>query len=264
MNNTASTIYQTASRIKKGSRVLDIGSGNGSLSSLLLAMEKDVTIDAIELKEPDEKIKKLYRKLYCDSIENAITYLDLSQYDYIVMLDVLEHLYDPYTLLKEIYKLTTLQTTCIFSVPNIAHGSIILSLIDENFEYQNEGLLDRTHIRFFTKKTFLEIVNRIQFHTNEIITIQYDILCTKITISSSFINKIMYLFFLFTKQKNEFQYIFILSKNPTNLVENVVTAERTSCIAIKQKISFLLPALYRFLKKTKQLISNNKQSGPSK
>lgn len=71
--------------------------------------------------------------------------------------DTLEHLYDPWGLLKRIHKLLSKDGQIIACIPNAQHWSIQTSLCGGVFRYQDQGLMDRTHIRWFTRTTILEL-----------------------------------------------------------------------------------------------------------
>jgi hypothetical protein len=74
------------------------------------------------------------------------------KFDVIIIADVLEHLYDPWTALPRVKELLADDGTIIVSIPHAGHNSVIACLLDEDVEYRDAGLLDRTHIRFFGMK----------------------------------------------------------------------------------------------------------------
>ena len=74
-------------------------------------------------------------------------------FDVAVFGDVLEHLRDPWNILKNLKNYLNPGGFIVASIPNIAHGAVRLSLLQGNFNYQQYGILDNTHIRFFTKVT---------------------------------------------------------------------------------------------------------------
>ena len=88
-------------------------------------------------------------------------------YDHIILADVLEHLYDPSQVLRELVSFLKADGKIHISVPNIAHNDIIINLINNYWNYTPLGLLDNTHIRFwaynnlepFFKKANLSMVN---------------------------------------------------------------------------------------------------------
>ena len=71
------------------------------------------------------------------------------KFDTIIAADVLEHLYDPWTVLKGMKKLLNETGKIILSLPHAAHCAIMSCLLEEDFQYGEWGLLDKTHIRFF-------------------------------------------------------------------------------------------------------------------
>ena len=93
----------------------------------------------------------------------------LRGYDVIVLGDILEHLAAPEAVLQRLVDLQRPGSTFIISVPNIANLWVRLSLLMGRFNYADRGILDRTHLRFFTRKTLLAMLNRTGL---EIMTIQ--------------------------------------------------------------------------------------------
>ncbi len=78
------------------------------------------------------------------------------KFDLILLLDVLEHLRDPFTLVQRCQTLLTGKGLLLISIPNINNLRILKKLILNNdFPYTDSGLLDRTHLRFFTDRSFL-------------------------------------------------------------------------------------------------------------
>lgn len=71
-------------------------------------------------------------------------------FDYIIMGDILEHLIEPEKLLNELKSHLSERGTIITSIPNILHFSAIGQILKGSFEYADSGVLDRTHMRFFT------------------------------------------------------------------------------------------------------------------
>ena len=82
------------------------------------------------------------------------------RYDRVIFSDVLEHLKDPWAVLKRVREILSPNGTVLASIPNVAHWSIRAGLFIGRFNYVEEGLLDRTHIRFFTLKTVRELFAR--------------------------------------------------------------------------------------------------------
>jgi len=72
----------------------------------------------------------------------------------------LEHLRNPWRVLEETQQLLKSEGYIVVSIPNIAHGAIRLALLQGRFEYTELGILDNTHLRFFTRKTVEQLFER--------------------------------------------------------------------------------------------------------
>jgi 2-polyprenyl-3-methyl-5-hydroxy-6-metoxy-1,4-benzoquinol methylase len=142
------------------SRILDVGAGVGATLSWLKSIYPSAETTGLELNPT------LYNKLKENADVVIIGDIDscfnkLQSYDLILLLDVLEHLVDPVTVLKKLSTRLDAGGSVIVSVPNIAHLSVSIPLILRGeFNYRDEGILDRTHIRFFVAKTAIELLNR--------------------------------------------------------------------------------------------------------
>jgi 2-polyprenyl-3-methyl-5-hydroxy-6-metoxy-1,4-benzoquinol methylase len=80
------------------------------------------------------------------------------QFDHILLLDIIEHTYSPSNTIEALIPLLRANGTFVFSIPNISHGSIKLKLLQNKFEYTQMGLLDSTHIRFFTLDSIIKLM----------------------------------------------------------------------------------------------------------
>ncbi|MGA2191999.1 MAG: class I SAM-dependent methyltransferase [Nitrospirota bacterium] len=139
------------SLIPAGSRVLDVGCDTGNLGMAIKA--RGSSVDGIEMdhEAAEEAAKKLDR-VTCGSIEEEGINFN-GPYDYIVFADVLEHLVHPEAVLERIKPLLKKKGMVIASLPNVANFRVRLGLLAGRFEYTETGILDRTHLRFFTRKT---------------------------------------------------------------------------------------------------------------
>lgn len=82
-----------------------------------------------------------------------------NKYNHIIFADVLEHLYDPHKVLKSATELLAYNGSILISIPNVSHNGVIIDLINDNFQYRELGLLDSTHLRFFTRRTLAKMVD---------------------------------------------------------------------------------------------------------
>jgi 2-polyprenyl-3-methyl-5-hydroxy-6-metoxy-1,4-benzoquinol methylase len=157
-------IVRIVKRIQKAP-ILDVGSAQGMLGQGLLGT--GLTIDAIE---PDARwaqaAQSFYRTVYNSTIESFC--ILPSHYRVIVCADVLEHLADPATALLRLRQSAGGDATFIISVPNTAHLSIRLLLLAGFFPRMESGILDKTHLQFFTRKTALAMLSRCGLTVREV------------------------------------------------------------------------------------------------
>jgi hypothetical protein len=99
----------------------------------------------------------LYEKLWIGSI-NEIEEDFLMGYDVVVLGDILEHLPDPQVDLQRLVDYQSSGSLFLISVPNIANLWIRLNLLFGHFDYTDRGILDRTHLHFFTRKTLISMI----------------------------------------------------------------------------------------------------------
>ena len=99
------------------------------------------------------------------------THLGDQRYDYIVCADVLEHLRDPERLVAQLPALLTPAGRLLLSIPNVSYAGLIGALINGDFQYRPEGLLDATHLRFFTRKSLLQWIEGCGMHATRIDTV---------------------------------------------------------------------------------------------
>jgi 2-polyprenyl-3-methyl-5-hydroxy-6-metoxy-1,4-benzoquinol methylase len=132
-------------------RVLELGSGPGSITRLLKANGCRVT--ALELDESaislvSEHCEQVFA---CDlnSADWPAKALATGKFEVVVAGDVLEHLYDPWTVLSTVRPLLSDNGYVVISLPHIGHNAIIACLLAGDFAYGPWGLLDKTHVRFF-------------------------------------------------------------------------------------------------------------------
>lgn len=155
-----------ARKVKENSRVLDIGCATGIIGGLLKE-NKNCVVTGIECDEVSYKIaleSGIYENVYNFSITDYRnrTYRKFiknkSKYDYIILADVLEHIDDPLKIIDIFKDKLTSNGKFLISVPNVAHIDIIKGLINKKFNYNNVGILDSTHLRFFTATSFVEMI----------------------------------------------------------------------------------------------------------
>ena len=154
--NFLSTHSKTINYIRSNTKVLDIGCYNFAVANFLKKKNCFVDgIDNINLKTKN-KINKFFKHNLNNGLPKNINYL---KYDYIIMLDVIEHLDNPEHFIKQLKNLVkkNKKVKILVSTPNIAFIIMRISLFFGNFNYADKGILDFTHKRLFTFKSFLNL-----------------------------------------------------------------------------------------------------------
>jgi len=146
-------------------RVLELGCGGGGTMQWLRAARPVERAVGLEL---DPSAAARARQVF-----DAVREVDLNQqrpdlgderFDLVLALDVLEHLVDPWSTLRWVRETLVPGGTLIVSLPNVAHYSVVLPLaLKGAWDYADEGLLDRTHLRFFNRATARALVEQAGF-----------------------------------------------------------------------------------------------------
>lgn len=168
------SLSRIAGLIPPGSAVLDLGASTGALGRAL----SQCTVDGVELDAAAAaKARPHYRKLLELDLETAHLgeHFAAGAYDVIVCADVLEHLRDPGRVLDDARSLLAPSGRLLISVPNIGYAGVIAGLIKGEFKYRPVGLLDSTHLRFFTRSGLLELLATHQFHAQTLRPLYADI-----------------------------------------------------------------------------------------
>lgn len=155
--NPNNSWYKALHLIPKGSKILDIGCSSGHFGRVLIK-ERNCIVDGIELDKADAKLaQKSLRAVRVLNIETDPISDIKDTYDVIYFGDVIEHLVDPVAALKKIKVLLNSNGKVIFSVPNMAHVTVRLEMLNGKFEYTETGLLDKTHLHFYTQEELQRI-----------------------------------------------------------------------------------------------------------
>jgi 2-polyprenyl-3-methyl-5-hydroxy-6-metoxy-1,4-benzoquinol methylase len=138
----------------KAQRVLDVGCGSGQLGAAV-KQRTGAQVVGIEINEQAAATAaSVLDQVICGSIEEESAWQKLEEsFDCIIFGDVLEHLVNPWQALNRFAGCLTADGLIIASLPNVGHITIVLGLLRGRWEYQERGLLDRTHLRFFTRRS---------------------------------------------------------------------------------------------------------------
>jgi methionine biosynthesis protein MetW len=156
--------------IPAGSRVLELGCASGYLSGY---MEQALGCRVTGLEYDAESVGIAHTR--CQEVhqadldaENALQPAQASApYDVLLAAAVLEHLKYPERLLREARALLKPDARLIVSLPNVAHWSVRLRLLQGNFHYTDYGIMDRTHLRFYTVSTGRALLEEQGYHVEQ-------------------------------------------------------------------------------------------------
>lgn len=162
-NNTAAAVYRYA--LEGGPRVLDLGSGPGIVAGAL-ATSGDKHVTCLDLDEDSLRsaLDRGVQRTFVADLSTSEWYkpVEGENFDVIILADVLEHLVEPRLVIETIRDRGLLEEDgyLVISVPNVAHEAVVASLLSERFTYTPTGLLDATHVRFFTHDTLVRLLER--------------------------------------------------------------------------------------------------------
>lgn len=139
-------------------RVLEVGCGVGEFASLL-KKERNIEVWGIEInKEAADRAMTKLDKVLVGNIEQNEFDLPEEYFNCVVFNDVLEHLIDPWSVLKKMRNILKSDGYVIASIPNVRYFDNIKKLLKyKEWQYEDEGILDRTHLRFFTIKSIPDL-----------------------------------------------------------------------------------------------------------
>lgn len=141
--------------------VLELGCGAGATGALIKQRFTDTRYFGIELDQGAAAIaqRRLDRVIVAnlEQVDLGEFGLEKESFDLIICGDVLEHLYDPWKVLYLLRDYLKPEGKLLASIPNTQNIGVILHLLDGNWTYMEHGLLDATHIRFFTLREIVKL-----------------------------------------------------------------------------------------------------------
>ncbi len=138
-------------------RILEIGCGAGTFG-LEIKKRQCCEIWGIEIVEGQaQKASTILDKVIIGDVGERLRDLPGRYFDCIVCNDILEHLVDPYTLLDDLKRYVTAEGVLVTSIPNVRYYRVVKNLLlYGDWEYKDSGVLDKTHLRFFTRKSIIK------------------------------------------------------------------------------------------------------------
>lgn len=172
MNDSISLYYKNERRFLAGlidgkaNDVLDVGCGAGYFGKYLKESGRASSVYGIELiKTVAEHARLNLDAVICGDLDEIdldlqLGALDKKKFDVIVFADVLEHTKNPWGILKKISENLKDDGLLIISLPNIRHWKVLSNLLFmDRWDYEESGIMDRTHLRFFTKSTSVDLIS---------------------------------------------------------------------------------------------------------
>lgn len=135
--------------------ILEVGCGQGKFAYALKQQRENAEVWGIELAEDEaaEAAQKL-DTVFSGSVESQIPQLPNNHFDVVIFNDVLEHLIDPYTVLQQVKTKLKPGGVVVSSIPNIRYFRNLFDFVwRKNWDYTDNGIMDKTHYRFFTVKS---------------------------------------------------------------------------------------------------------------
>jgi 2-polyprenyl-3-methyl-5-hydroxy-6-metoxy-1,4-benzoquinol methylase len=158
LSNVHNTHSMLVLMVGEGKRVLELGASSGYMTRVL--QQRGCRVTAIEY---DPEAGAELALVADDTIIGDLNDLSLlggisGRYDVVLAGDVFEHLIRPLDVLRAAVELLEPDGAVVLSVPNVAHADLRLSLLQGRFDYQETGVLDETHLRWFTHRTLVDML----------------------------------------------------------------------------------------------------------
>lgn len=155
--------------LRSGTKILDVGCGRGNLGAYLQAKYAS-EVTGLEIIEDNFLVASTtLHKAYLGDIESMDMSLLGSQFDYVIFSDSLEHMLEPKAVLERVRYLMAENGYLLISMPNIRNFRVTIPLVfSDQWDYQDEGLLDRTHLRFFTCTSICKLVEQCGYKVEQV------------------------------------------------------------------------------------------------
>ena len=173
--NGGSAAAVLASMVEPGQRVLELGTGPGTVTRIL--HDKGCKVTGVEM-DPDTlaACAPFCERTLQANLEDPLWWqpLEGEKFEVIICADVLEHLRDPRPLLEKLPVFLRDGGCVLMSLPNASHLTIVASLLGGRFPYQKNGLLDNTHLKFYGREDLDALLRECGFLWQHWHTVQVD------------------------------------------------------------------------------------------
>lgn len=154
---------------KQARRVLELGCGDGAFARAFLAQVPGCEYWGVEPSQNAARIAANHFKVLARDIDGALAELPAHHFDLLIGNDVLEHLPDPARTLESLRAKLAPGAKLFLSVPNVRFLPVLLELLlRKDWRYRDTGVLDRTHLRFFTEKSLRRMLEEAGFAVRDL------------------------------------------------------------------------------------------------
>ena len=248
----ANPLNRISKIIPDKAKVLDIGAGNGLLAHVLKQSHSDLIIDGIEPNTyATDLAKQHYRNFYIGYGQDFFSLIQQENYDFIILADVIEHMVDPLSFLQVLSHHVNSSTKVVISTPNVAFGAARIALMNGEFRYVDSGLLERTHVRFFTYETLLELGRKSGFCNLTASFFFRKILGTEIHIAPSLKNFFYLLSISGDELAHAYQFLLILSHSQAPSPDKITKIGHKTSVVIDFFLALLRALKHSLLKQFK-------------
>ena len=154
--SSQSYLVNNVLKLERVQRVLDAGSGNGFLANELA--KNGMNVVAVEKKHTQLNQTHLSQIEYLEGDIEKVDFNTLGKFDVVIAGDVIDHLIDPANFIERCRNILNTNGRLILSVPNVAHWSVRLNLVFGRFPRRDRGILDKTHLHFYTQESIKNLL----------------------------------------------------------------------------------------------------------
>ena len=228
-NNAHSFVLQLTGRDKN---VLELGAASGHVTAELTKRGNRVTAVEIDISNRD-LLSQAAEKVIITDLDrlDLVKKLQGEKFDVIIAADVFEHLTRSSLVLFQLHELLKEDGYIVASIPNIAHGDVRLTMLQGNFPYAESGLLDKTHLQFFTRSSVKEFFNDNGFDITEIYCTVVPLGQTEIQLDLSTIDQAAVNYVRGSKDSDVYQFII---KAVPNEVVKISSSEQLNMTALPE------------------------------
>lgn len=134
--------------------LLDVGCAAGATGAAAKAERGVAEVVGIEIEaDVAEMARERIDRVYVGTAEEVLPTIADDKFDAVLCADVLEHMIDPWAFLTLLRPSLAPGGIVVASIPNVGHARVVAKILRNQFLYESEGILDRTHLRFFTQET---------------------------------------------------------------------------------------------------------------